>query len=102
MVARVTHYRIRPGKLEEFSATVQSLTAAMDKLKGFRVLLVLRGDESSGQEVMAISVWDSAEDMKDSDSNSFYYHVVSKLIGCCESFSPMHEQEVMVSKFANC
>ncbi len=102
MVARVTHYRIRPGKLEEFSATVQSLTAAMDKLKGFRVLLVLRGDESSGQDAMAISVWESAEDMKDSDSNSFYYHVVSKLIGCCESFSPMHEQEVMVSKFANC
>jgi heme-degrading monooxygenase HmoA len=102
MVARVTHYRIRPGKLEEFTATVQSLTAAMDKLKGFRVLLVLRGDESSGQEAMAMSIWDSVEDMKDSDSDSFYYHVVSKLIGCCESFSPMHEQEVMVSKFANC
>lgn len=102
MVARVTHYRIRPGKLEEFTATVQSLTAAMDKLKGFRVLLVLRGDDSSGQEAMAMSIWDSVEDMKDSDSDSFYYHVVSKLIGCCESFSPMHEQEVMVSKFANC
>ena len=102
MVARVTHYRIRPGKVEEFTATVQSLTAAMDKLKGFRVLLVLRGDESSGQEAMAMSIWDSVEDMKDSDSDSFYYHVVSKLIGCCESFSPMHEQEVMVSKFANC
>jgi heme-degrading monooxygenase HmoA len=102
MVARVTHYRIRPGKLEEFTATVQSLTAAMDKLKGFRVLLVLRGDEPSGQEAMAMSIWDSVEDMKDTDSDSFYYHVVSKLIGCCESFSPMHEQEVMVSKFANC
>jgi heme-degrading monooxygenase HmoA len=102
MVARVTHYRIRPGKLEEFTATVQSLTAAMDKLKGFRVLLVLRGDEAASQEVTAISTWDSVEDMKDSDSDSFYYHVVSKLIGCCESFSPMHEQEVMVSKFASC
>ena len=101
MVARVTHYRIRPGKLEEFTATVQSLTAAMDKLKGFRVLLVLRGDEAASQEVTAISTWDSVEDMKDSDSDSFYYHVVSKLIGCCESFSPMHEQEVMVSKFAS-
>jgi hypothetical protein len=63
---------------------------------------VLRGDEASGQEAMAMSIWDSVEDMKDSDSDSFYYHVVSKLIGCCESFSPMHEQEVMVSKFANC
>ena len=102
MVARVTHYRVRPGKLDEFTATVQSLTSAMDKLKGFRVLLVLRGDEAASQEVTAISTWDSIEDMKDSDSDSFYYHVVSKLIGCCESFSPMHEQEVMVSKFANC
>ena len=37
MVARVTHYRIRPGKVEEFVATVKTLTAAMDKLKGFRV-----------------------------------------------------------------
>jgi heme-degrading monooxygenase HmoA len=102
MVVRVTHYRIRPGKIDEFTATVQSLTGAMDKLKGFRVLLVLRGDEAASQEVTAISTWDSIEDMKDSDSDSFYYHVVSKLIGCCESFSPMHEQEVMVSKFANC
>jgi heme-degrading monooxygenase HmoA len=102
MVARVTHYRVRPGKLDEFTATVQSLTSAMDKLKGFRVLLILRGDEAASQEVTAISTWDSIEDMKDSDSDSFYYHVVSKLIGCCESFSPMHEQEVMVSKFANC
>jgi heme-degrading monooxygenase HmoA len=102
MVARVTHYRIRPGKIDEFTATVQSLTGAMDTLKGFRVLLVLRGDEAASQEVTAISTWDSIEDMKDSDSDSFYYHVVSKLIGCCESFSPMNEQEVMVSKFANC
>ena len=101
MVARITHYRIRPGKLEEFTATAQSLTATIDEIKGFRVLLVLRGEDSSSQEAMAISIWDSTEDMKDSDSDSFYYHVVSKLIGCCESFSPMHEQEVLVSKFAN-
>jgi hypothetical protein len=30
MVARVTHYRIRPGKLEEFTATARSLTATID------------------------------------------------------------------------
>jgi len=101
MVARVTHYRIRPGKLEEFTATAQSLTATIDNLKGFRVLLVLRADESSSEEAMAISIWDSAEDMRDSDSDSLYYHVVSILMGCCESFSPMHEQEVLVSRFAN-
>jgi heme-degrading monooxygenase HmoA len=102
MIARVTHYRIRPGKLTEFTSTVESLTSAMDKLKGFRVLLVLGGEEPSDQGVMAISIWDSVEAMKDTDSNSLYYRVVSRLIGCCESFSPMHEHEVLVSKFSNC
>jgi heme-degrading monooxygenase HmoA len=102
MIARVTHYRIRPGKLAEFTSTIESLTSAIDKLKGFRVLLVLRGEEPSDQEVTAISIWESVEDMKDSDSNSLYYRVVARLIGCCESFSPMHEQEVLVSKFGNC
>lgn len=102
MIARVTHYRIRPGKLEEFTATVESLTGAIDELKGFRVLLVLRDEEPSDQGVMAISIWESEEDMNSSDSNSLYYRAVSRLIGCCESFSPMHEQEVLVSKFLNC
>jgi heme-degrading monooxygenase HmoA len=101
MVARVTHYRIREGKVDEFVATVQSLTAAMDKLKGFRVLLVLHGEDKSSREAMAISVWDSTEDLRDSDNNAFYYHLIAKVLSCCESFSPMHQQEVMVSKFTN-
>ena len=101
MVARVTHYRIREGKVDEFVATVQPLIAAMDKLKGFRVLLVLHGEDKSSREAMAISVWDSAENLRDSDNDSFYYHVISRLLSCCESFSPMHQQEVMVSKFTN-
>jgi heme-degrading monooxygenase HmoA len=100
MVARVTHYRIREGKVEEFATMVQSLTSAMDKLKGFRVLLILHGEDKSSREAMAISVWDSAEDLRDSDNNTFYYNVLARVLSCCESFSPMHQQEVMVSKFA--
>jgi len=80
---------------------LKSLTAAIDKLKGFRVLLLLRGEEESSHDAMAISIWDSVDDMKDSENDSYYYHVISKLIGCCESFSPMHEQEVLASKFAS-
>lgn len=102
MVARVTHYRIRPGKVEEFSATVAPLIAAMDKLAGFRVLLVLRGEDEDSRDAMAISVWDSAADLKNSDNDAFYYEVLARLLSCCESFSPMHQQEVLVSKFANC
>jgi heme-degrading monooxygenase HmoA len=101
MVARVTHYRIRPGKVEEFAATVKPLIAAMDKLSGFRVLLLLRGDDPEGRDAMAISVWDSAADLKNCDNDAFYYDVLARLLSCCESFSPMHQQEVLVSKFGN-
>jgi heme-degrading monooxygenase HmoA len=101
MVSRVTHYRIREGKLEEFAATVQSLTDALAKLKGFRVLLILRGEAPGSRDAMAISVWDSALDLKNCDNNEFYYDVLSRVLGCCESFSPMHQQEVLVNKFAN-
>jgi heme-degrading monooxygenase HmoA len=100
MVARVTQYRIRPGKLEEFTATVEALIPAMDRLKGFRVLLMLQGPDPASREATAISVWDSSDDLRNSDNDEFYFHAVAKLLTCCESFSPMREQKVLVGKFA--
>ena len=101
MVARVTQYKIRPGKLEEFISTAESLTPALDRLKGFRVLLILEGEESEAREATTISVWDSSIDLRNSDNDKFYYHAIAQLLKCCESFSPMHEQNVLVSKFAH-
>src|SRR5208282_283997 len=101
MIARVTRYRIRPGKVEEFAATSESLMAALDKLAGFRVLLLLRGEDPDGRDATSISVWDSVEDLKSSENNAFYYDVLVRLMSCCESFSPMHQHEVLKSKFAN-
>jgi heme-degrading monooxygenase HmoA len=99
MVARVTHYRIRPGKIQEFTSITESLAPALDKLHGFRVLLMLRGPEEDSREATAISVWDSSADLRNCDNDEFYYHVVARLMSCCESFSPMQEQQVLVSKF---
>jgi heme-degrading monooxygenase HmoA len=100
MIARVTHYTIRAGKIEEFSSTAKNLTAAIDKLEGFRALVVLRGEGPGSREAMAISIWDSAEDLKNSDNSAFYYEGIRGLMSCCESFSPGHRHEVLVSKFA--
>jgi hypothetical protein len=100
MVSRVTQYRIRSGKVEEFTSIVESLIPSMDRLKGFRVLLMLLGPDPGSREATAISVWETSADMKDSDNDEFYFHTVAKLLACCESFSPMHEQKVLVSKFA--
>ncbi len=100
MIARVTRFRIRLGTLEEFATRAEALTAAMDKLAGFRVLLLLRGEEPDGRDVMAISVWESAEDLNNSENDAFYYDALAHVMNCCESFSPMHQHEVLKSKFA--
>jgi hypothetical protein len=72
----------------------------MDRLSGFRVLLMLHGTDPGSREATAISVWDSFADLRNSDNDEFYYHAVARLLTCCESFSPMREQKVMVGKFA--
>jgi heme-degrading monooxygenase HmoA len=100
MIARVTRFRIRLGKVEEFATTAESLMAAMDKLAGFRVLLLLRGEDPGGRDATSISVWDSAEDLKNSENDAFYYDALVRAMSCCESFSPMHQHEVLKSKFA--
>ena len=101
MIARVTRFRIRLGKVEEFASTAESLMTAMDKLAGFRVLLLLRGEDPGGRDATSISVWDSAEDLKNSENDAFYYDALVRVMSCCESFSPMHQHEVLKSKFAS-
>jgi heme-degrading monooxygenase HmoA len=100
MIARVTRFRIRLGKVEEFATTAESLMATMDKLAGFRVLLLLRGEDPGGRDATSISVWDSAEDLNNSENDTFYYDALVRVMSCCESFSPMHQHEVLKSKFA--
>lgn len=100
MVARVTQYRIRPGKIEEFSAAVESMSPALDKFHGFRILIVLRGPEKDSRDATTISLWDSEKDLHATNNDEFYYHAIANLMKCCESFSPMQEQEVLMSKFA--
>ncbi len=100
MYARVTHYRILPGKIDEFAAAVDSLIPAVQKVKGFRFVLALRGDATHRDEATTVSVWDSLEDLHAGDNNVFYYQVLARLLSCCESFPVMQEQEVLLSEFA--
>lgn len=99
MIARVTSYRIRPGREDEFNAIVESAMAQMDHLKGFRGLVVLGSEDPASPDATAISLWDSVEDMKSGESNKFYYEALARAANCCESFSPMHQHVVLKTKF---
>jgi heme-degrading monooxygenase HmoA len=101
MHARVTEYRIRPGKVEQFTATVDSLVPALHRLAGFRAVVALRGPNRKAAEATIISLWNTAEDLHASDNNVFINQALARLTGCCEGFPTLREQEVLLSEFAN-
>jgi heme-degrading monooxygenase HmoA len=101
MVARVTRYRIRAGKEKEFTATFENLMGVLDKMAGFCFCMLLHEEDPRGRNVTSISVWDCAENMTSNENTKIYYDVIKTLIGCCESFSPMHFHEVLKTKFAH-
>lgn len=98
MHARVTQYHIRPGKMDEFTAGVDSMIPALHKLAGFRSLLILRGGEPNKPEATSISLWDTAEELRAGDNNIFYYQAISRLLACCDGFPAVREHEVLVSE----
>jgi heme-degrading monooxygenase HmoA len=100
MVARVTRYLVRHGKVEEFISTVQSLSSALDGVKGFHFLIVLHAEDPESRELTTLSLWDSLEDIRNSDADARYYNAIKRLMGTCESFDPMHVREVLFAKFA--
>ena len=71
-------------------ATLESLMAALDTLYGFRVFILLSGEDPNGRGATSISVWQSAEHMTSSEQDNSYYGLLKSLLGCGESFSPMH------------
>jgi heme-degrading monooxygenase HmoA len=101
MYARVTQYRILPGKLDQFTAAVDSLMPAIHRLRGFRVVLALRGTGKTFTEATIISVWNTLEDLHASDNNVFINQALARLSGCCDGFPTLREQEVLLSEFAN-
>jgi heme-degrading monooxygenase HmoA len=99
MHARVTHFRILPGKLDEFTLAIHALIPLAREQPGFRGLLVLRSDAAGKQETQVISLWNSADDLKHSDRNLYFYQAISRVLVCSEGFPSIREQEVLVDEF---
>jgi quinol monooxygenase YgiN len=99
MYARVTKLSVLPAKMAEFTAAIESLMPALRKQVGFHSALVLRTGEGE-REATLISVWNSLQDLRASESNMYYFVVITKLFACCEGYPVMHEEEVMFSEAA--
>jgi heme-degrading monooxygenase HmoA len=100
MYARTTEVRIQRGKLAEFTDGIESILPALRKQRGFRALLVLRGSDPASLAATIISIWDSLQDLKLSESNLFLYQALARLLATSESFPRMTEHEVLLSEFA--
>ena len=99
MHARVTKFRIQPGKLDDFRAASESIRPIIRKQAGFRALVVLRTSEAP-LEATVVSVWNSLEDLRGSEKNLFLYQAISRVLAFCEGFPMIKEHEVITGEFA--
>ena len=100
MYARVTQFRILPGKLPEFSTAVQSLTPELVKQKGFRGILVVHTQEADPIEVEVLSLWNTKEDLDATEQNLSFYQALASVQGFAQGFPAINIHRVLVSKFA--
>jgi len=100
MHARVTHFRVRPGKIEDSQGAADSVIPLIRKQRGFRALVVLHTPQESKPEATVLSLWDSLDDLKASEKNLFLYQAIARVLSYCEGFPAIREHEVLVSEFA--
>lgn len=103
MHARITQFHIRQGKLEEFVTAVDSLVPLMHEQKGFRGLLVLRGDSAAGgpSQATVITTWDSLDSLRASEENLYFYRAMSRVLEFSEGFPAIGEHEVLASEYSS-
>jgi heme-degrading monooxygenase HmoA len=103
MHARITQFHIRQGKLEEFLGAIDSLVPLMHEQKGFRGLLVLRGNSAAGgsPEATVITTWDSLDSLRGSEENLYFYRAMSRVLEFSDGFPAIGEHEVLASEFSS-
>jgi heme-degrading monooxygenase HmoA len=99
MQARITQFHIRAGKLEDFVEAVDSMVPLMRQQKGFRGVLVLRGESASSPEATVISAWDSLDSLRASEENLYFYRAMARVLAFSDGFPAVSEQQILASEF---
>lgn len=100
MYARVTHFRILHGKVNEFSHAVQSLIPQIETQKGFRGVLVVHTQTTDPVEVEVLSLWDTQEDLDATERNLLFYQSLARVQAFAQGFPTIHVHQVLISKFS--
>ena len=98
MYARVWRAKILPGKVEEYESAIKSILPAWRKMSGFNGMLVLRTGSGEMLEATVVSVWETADDLRSSENDTFRQGV-QRVLSCCEPHASMREEYVVASEF---
>ena len=105
MHARITQFNVRPDKLEEMAAALDSLIPLMHKQPGFKSLIVLRGatlpgTASQANTITAITTWDSLDSLRASEENLYFYRAMARVLEVSDGFPAIQEHEVLANEYS--
>ena len=100
MYARVWKAQILPGKVDEYESAIKSILPAWRKMAGFHGMLVLRSGSGEMLEATVVSVWNTPDDLRDSENDVFREGVL-RVLSTCEPHPSMREEYVVVSDFGH-
>jgi heme-degrading monooxygenase HmoA len=95
MHARVWQVRIRPGKTDEFKGALQSLFPLARLQPGYRGGVALTSGKAGAPDVTVVGIWDSLDALRASERNLFVTQAIARVLGCCDGFPQITEQEVL-------
>ena len=99
MYARVTQYRVKPGKSDDFVAALSASIPLMHDQRGFVALLVMRNPGINSPDLRVLTVWDSEEELLASERNLYFYQAVSRALAFSEGFPSIREEEIVLIDF---
>jgi heme-degrading monooxygenase HmoA len=99
MYARVWKLSVLPDRVQQFAAACRSVGTLNRKRAGFRGLIVLRGGPRDAPESTVVSVWDSLEELRASESAAFQ-KAVARALACCKRGAVLREEEMLIWEFA--
>jgi len=100
MYARVWRFAVLPEKVEQFANACRSVGALNRKRAGNRGLIVLRGGQRDNPDSTVVSIWDSLEDLRASESDAFQ-KAVARAVACCKPGAVLREEEILICEFAS-